>query len=151
MLQAKLVQGSTQYQKQLQSEIDGTMPLKQILLHGPDTVECFEEFSMQRVIGELQLNCPETYKLVQLIGSTERNAKEGVPDEELKGVMALCTILNTRSARMKGVQMISLMLVGNRQVYKCVDLAPKMYAHVHNNNIIVCTCTYYECYIPTCN
>ena len=90
MLQAKLVQGSAQYQKQLQSEIDGT-----VSLHGPDTVERFEEFSMQRVIGELQMNCPETYKLVQLIGSMERNAEEGVPNEELNSVMALCTILNT--------------------------------------------------------
>ena len=34
--------------------------------------------------------------------------------------------------------MISLMLVGratNRQVYKCVDLAPKMYVHVHTMNV----------------
>ena len=81
--------------------------------HGPDTVERFEQFSMSAVISELQSNCPELYKLVQQLGSTQRNARDGArPDEELKAVMALCTLLNARSARTKGLQlMVSLMLV----------------------------------------
>ena len=43
----------------------------------------------------------------------QRNARDGArPDEELKAVMALCTLLNARSARVKGLQlMVSLMLV----------------------------------------
>ena len=58
--------------------------------HGPDTVERFEQFSMSAVISELQSDCPELYKLVQQLGSTQRNARDGArPDEELKAVMAM--------------------------------------------------------------
>ena len=65
---------------------------------------------MSAVISELQSDCPELYKQ---LGSTQRNARDGArPDEELKAVMALCTLLNARSARTKGLQlMVSLMLV----------------------------------------
>ena len=58
-----------------------------------------------------------------------------LPDEELKGVMAVCTLLNTRPARMKGLQlMISLMLVARatgRQahVHTCIE-----YAHIYTNH-----------------
>ena len=74
---------------------------------------------MSAVISELQSNCPELYKQ---LGSTQRNARDGArPDEELKAVMALCTLLNARSARVKGLQlMVSVMLVARatgRQVY----------------------------------
>ena len=105
--------------------------------HGPDTVERFEQFSMSAVISELQSNCPELYKLVQQLGSTQRNARDGArPDEELKAVMALCTLLNARSARTKGLQlMVSLMLVARatgRQVgiYTCTIRYAYQYMHV---------------------
>ena len=101
--------------------------------HGPDTVERFEQFSMSAVISELQSDCPELYKL----GSTQRNARDGArPDEELKAVMALCTLLNARSARTKGLQlMVSLMLVARatgRQVgiYTCTIRYAYRYMHV---------------------
>ena len=49
--------------------------------------------------------------------------EDGIPGEELKGVMALCTLLNAKSVRVKGLQlMISLMLVARgagRQVSIC--------------------------------
>ena len=96
----------------------------EILLCGPDTVEHFEQFSMSPVISELQSSCPEVYKLVQQLGSTQRNARDGALSyEELKDVMAIWTLLSTRSARVKGLQlMVSLMVVARatgRQVYTC--------------------------------
>ena len=59
--------------------------------------------------------------------STQRNARDGArPDEELKAVIALCTLLNARSARVKGLQlMVSLMLVAratSRQVHMYIRL-----------------------------
>ena len=118
------VQSAAQYQQLLCSEVDSVVCSRQMLLHGPDTVERFEEFSMSAVITELQASCPPLYQLVQQLGCTPRNARDGcLPDEELKGVMAVCTLLNARSARVKGLQlMISLMLVARatgRQVYTC--------------------------------
>ena len=116
------VQSAAQYQQLLCSEVDSAVCSRQILLHGPDSVERFTEFSMSTVITELQASCPQLYQLVQQLGCTQRNARDGcLPDEELKGVMAVCTLLNARSVRVKGVQlMISLMLVARgtgRQVH----------------------------------
>ena len=95
----------------------------------------FWQFSMSAVVSELQSDCPELYKLVQQLGSTQRNARDGTrPDEELKAVMALCTLLNARSARTKDLQlMVSLMLVARatgRQVYTCTIRYAYRYKHV---------------------
>ena len=120
------VESAVDYQHKLNSEIDCAVSSHRILVHGPDTVQHFQDFSMSSVISELQATCPEVYSLVQQLGNTQRYPKDGaMPDEELKGVMAICTLLNARSAKVKGVQlMISLMLVARsagRQV------------HVHTN------------------
>ena len=77
---------------------------------------------MGGIIDELKTSCPEMYKLMQKLGNTHRNAVPGsVPDEELKCVMATCTLLNAHSARVNGLQlMMSLMLVARgigRQVH----------------------------------
>ena len=95
---------------------------------------------MSAVITELQASCPQLYQLVQQLGCTPRNARDGcLPDEELKGVMAVCTLLNARSARVKGLQlMISLMLVARatgRQVHvhtcRVRTRVHKSYMHTH--------------------
>ena len=89
------VQSVADYRVSLCAEIDDAVCSRQMLLHGPDTVEHFEQFSMSAVIAELQSSCPEVYKLVQQLGSTQRNARNGaLPDEELNGVMAICTLLS---------------------------------------------------------
>ena len=53
------IQSAAQYQQLLCSEVDSAVCSRQILLHGPDTVEHFAEFSKSAVITELQavLNC----------------------------------------------------------------------------------------------
>ena len=72
--------------------------LRRMLLHGPDTVERFAEFSMSAVITELPASCPQLYQLVQQLGCTLRNARDGcLPDEELKGVMAVCIYSSERT------------------------------------------------------
>ena len=94
------MQSAAQYQQLFCSEVDSAVCSRQMLLHGPNTVERFAEFSMSAVITELQA---QQYQLVQQLGCTPRNARDGrLPDEELKGVMAVCTLLNARSARVEG-------------------------------------------------
>ena len=93
-----------------------------MLFHGPDTVQRFGEFSMGGLIDELKSSCPELYRLMQELGRTQRNAvADSIPNKELKTVMAIYTLLNARSQRVKGLQlMMSLMLVARgigRQVY----------------------------------
>ena len=115
------------YKQTLFSEIDSAVLSRHLLVHGPDTIDRFNGFSMSSVITELESTCPEVYSVVQELGSTQRHATDGnIPDEELKGVMAVCTLLNARSARVKGLQlMISLMLVARasgKQVYTCMHV-----------------------------
>ena len=71
------VQSAAQYQQLLCSEVDSAVCSRQMLLHGPDTVERFAEFSMSAVITELQASCPQLYRLVQQLGCTQRNARGG--------------------------------------------------------------------------
>ena len=94
MLKEQLDQGSGAVVQLLRSEIDQAASLKQTVMHGPDTLEWFQEFSMGTVIEELKASCPNVYSLQKQLADTDRNAREGVlPGEELKVVMALCTLL----------------------------------------------------------
>ena len=115
------------------SEIDSAVLSRHLLLHGPDTID---GFSMSSVIAELKATCLEVYSLVPQL-STQRYATDSdVPDEELKGVMAVCTLLNARSARIKGLQlMISLMLVARAS-------GKQVYTWMHVYYVPRCTCIY---------
>ena len=59
---------------------------------------------MSAIIAEIQDTCPLVHELVQ---RTQRNARGNtLHGEELESVMVLCTLLNARSARIKGVQLM---------------------------------------------
>jgi len=80
---------------------------------GPDTLEHFHGFSIDRMIHELHEQVPDVYALFMQLGDVERNVSSGgTSAEELKAVSALCTVLNARCSRMKGMQLlISMMLI----------------------------------------
>lgn len=80
---------------------------------GPDTHEHFYGFSVDRMIHELREQIPDVYALFMQLGDVERNVSSGGTGvEELKAVSALCTLLNARCSRMKGMQLlISMMLI----------------------------------------
>ena len=131
------VQSAAQYQQLFCSEVDSAVCSRQMLLHGPDTIEHFAEFSMSAVITELQASGPQLYQLVQQLGCTPRNARDGrLPDEELKGVMAVCTLLNARSARVEGTAVNDQSDAGrkgNRQTgISCTYMYD--YAHIYTNH-----------------
>ncbi len=117
-----------QYRNRLQSEIDAVALSTLSVLHGPDTEAHFHGFTMEGVVQDLKATCPQVYALVQEIARTQRNVPDDssgdscmLPLAELKGVMSMCTLLNARSNRVKGIQLlVSLMLVAratNKQVY----------------------------------
>ena len=110
------------YKDHLRSEVDSA-----ILSRGvrPDSVHDFSSFSMDAVVQELQKTCPDLCHLLQQLGSTrknESNSKTSLTGEDLKVVMSACTLLNARSTRARGLQlMISLMLIA-RSTSKQVKL-----------------------------
>ena len=85
----------------------------------------------------VEASCPQLYQLVQQLGCTPRNARDGrLPDEELKGVMAVCTLLNARSARVEGTAVNDQSDAGrkgNRQTgISCTYMYD--YAHIYTNH-----------------
>ena len=89
--------------------------------NGPSCLDNFHKFDLDSIVTELQSLAPDLYKLYMTIGDVKRNAKdEEVTTEEIKAVTSLCSLLNARSARTKGLQLlISMMLVAratSRQV-----------------------------------
>ena len=93
------------------------------VVHGPDTPERFDTFSIDTVIAELQSNAPDLYQLVMTLAKTDRNRPsedDGINAEQCRAIMSMCSLLKARSVRVKGVQLlISLMLIAratHRQV-----------------------------------
>ena len=84
-----------------------------IITQGPDTLDNFYEFNMDSVVAELEKQTPELYQLFEMIGDTKRNADgDELSTEGIKAICSLCSLLNARSGRVKGLQlMISLMLI----------------------------------------
>ena len=80
---------------------------------GPDIREHFYGFSVDRMIHDICEQVPDVYALFMQLGDVEKNVSSGgTSAEELKAVSALCTVLNARCSRMKGMQLlISMMLI----------------------------------------
>ena len=75
-----------------------------ILIHGPDTVEGFESFSRDTVISEVKQCSPDLLSLFNRLGDVRRNVPDDCDDlaaEEIKALIALCTLLNAKSRKVK--------------------------------------------------
>ena len=96
---------------------------------GPDTYEHFEGFSVDGIIHELREQVPDIFSFFMQLADVERHVKLH-PDvtsvQERKAIIALCTILNARCGKVKGLQLlISMMLIARstgRQVCKTMHM-----------------------------
>ena len=110
--------------------MESLLPTKPIRLHSlvatsqpqaPDTCEHFCQYSLDAVIAEMKSLAPDLYHLFMQLGKTSRNVESHeTSTEQIEAVMSLCALLNARSMRVKGIQLLlSLMLMArstNRQV-----------------------------------
>ena len=97
----------------LNSQIRKLTSPSTLLSHGSDTPEQLEKFTLNAVIAELRVLAPDLLSLFCTLGETRRNANEeqGLMTEDIKALCSLCILLNARSMRVKGLQlMISMML-----------------------------------------
>lgn len=84
-----------------------------ILVHGPDTIERVNEYSLDAVMAEVQRHAPNLLQLLNNLGNRERGSSEGFNMKQMKTLSALCTLLNARSRKMSGFQLfVSTMLIG---------------------------------------
>ena len=85
------------------------------VIHGPDTPEHFQQFSIDSVI--------DVYKLFMELGNTDRNVPlhGGHDAEKVRAVTSVCTLLKARSVRVKGIQLlISFMLIARATSRKVI-------------------------------
>ena len=81
------------------------LPHTSLTACGPDSYEHFHGFSIDGVICELKEQLPDLYALVMQLADVKRNVE--VPNTvQVKAVSALCTLLNARSSRVKGMQLL---------------------------------------------
>ena len=116
---------------------------------GPDTYEHFCEFSINKVIKELQEQTPLIYAHFMQLGNIQRTTSDdemsGV--NKLKAVSALCTLLNARSNRVKGLQLLMSMMLIGRSVGKQVHVHSYIQREKDNlyNTCTVCIRHAYTC------
>ena len=89
--------------------------------HSPVTINQLQDLSTDAMIRKIS---PALYKFFQLVDNTSRNTSvdEGdLPVEETKALVSSCALMNARSHRFKGVQlllsMMSIARTTNKQVH----------------------------------
>ena len=100
-----------------------------LVAKGPSNLQRLESFSMEAILSELQSLAPDVLNLFTTLGNTRRNVADdiqGVVPNDIKALVSICTLLNCRSQRSKGLQLfLSLMLVArgvNKQVRRLYSL-----------------------------
>lgn len=92
-----------------------------LVMTGP-TLDNFSSFNLDAIVSDVKRTMPILYSFINEIGDTHRNLRNEVtmPIEELKALMCQILLLNARSNRANGMQMlIGMMLIG-RSTHKQV-------------------------------
>lgn len=102
-------------------QADEIIQHKSAVTQGPTSLEAFHRIDLESIITELRTRAPDLYQLFMTLGDTKRNQEaDEITTEDIKAISAMCSTLNARSARMKGLQLlIGMMLVArgtSRQV-----------------------------------
>ena len=88
------------------------------VFHGPDTVEHFNNFSIDSIVSELQTKAPDVVDLFQMLSKCGQTEDEKL--DQLRTITSLCTLLKGRSICVVGVQLLlTFMLIAratNKQV-----------------------------------
>lgn len=102
-------------------QADEIIQHRTVVTQGPVSLEAFHHLDLDSIVTELRTYAPDLYHLCMAIGNTKRNQqKDEVTTEEIKVISSMCSLLNARSARVKGLQLLmGMMLVArgtSRQV-----------------------------------
>ena len=110
----------------LSQQLDSLIHCGTHVMDGPDTPSHFEAFSLTLVMDEIESFAPEVFHLFMNLGNSGRYGQTQITNVKEKVAMSLCTLLNSRTNRAKGVQlMISLMLIA-RATSKQVGTTEKL-------------------------
>ena len=116
---------------------------KSAVSQGPNSLSTFYELDFDSIVSELKSRAPDLYHFYMALGDTSRNqVKDEVTTEEVKAVASMCSLLNARSARMKGLQLlVSMMLVAratSKQVLSVIYVGKIMTTLIINYRPLLC-------------
>ena len=98
---------------EIQHQLERLISSDSIIMHGPDTLERLQSFTIDSVLAELHTYAPDLLQLFETLGQTSRNIHgDDLAVEQIKGLVSICTLLNARTQRAKGLQLlIGIMLI----------------------------------------
>ena len=98
----------------IQHQVEQLVSSDSIIMHSPDTLVHLEYFIIDSVLAELHRCAPDILQLFETLGKTSRSIHDDVAVEQIKGLVSICTLLNTRTQRTKGLQLlIDIMLISH--------------------------------------
>ena len=75
--------------------------------HGPDTVDHFNSFTIDRVISELNTHAPDVFRLFNLIGNVDHHEDaNNTKIAQLQSISSLLNLFECRSVKVLGVQLL---------------------------------------------
>ena len=78
--------------------------------HGPDSVDHFDDFCVERMIEEVKQQAPDVLRLLSMLGRAPLTDAPGVKGMET--VSALCALAKGRPEKVLGIQLlVGLMLI----------------------------------------
>ena len=119
----------------LAKQADGLVQQSCLTVCGPNTYTNFQSFSIDGVIRELREQVPDIHELFMQLGDVHRNLDRNdttTSAEEMKAVNSLCTLLNARCSRVKGIQLLlSMMLIARSTTKQVNTYICNIHVHVY--------------------
>ena len=97
----------------LDSQLQKLVHPGSLIFHGPENLEWFEQFSLDAVMAEVRSLAPDLLRLFNTLGETRRNttdAVNGLSTEEIKVLVSISTLANSRSRKAKGLQLSTMLI-----------------------------------------
>lgn len=129
-LEAKVQELKSTSPPHLITKMDTLSP-RCLAVSGPDSYEHFCEFTLERMVHELQEMVPDLYSFFMKLGDVSRRIDlDGASQEHtirgVKALSSLCTLLNARSNRVNGLQLLlSMMLIARSTNKQVISLSLK--------------------------
>ena len=105
-----------QYPRSLVSQVDHLVSPSHAVYHGPNTIDNFEHFSIDKITKEFEQYAPDVFKLLTEIG----DSTEG--DVDVKVVTAMTVLVKLHSRKALGLQLLTSFMLLSRGTSRQVCL-----------------------------
>lgn len=115
------VRSAANLSETLESQVQQLLHPSRAVYHGPDMLEHFDSFSIDKIITEIRTYAPDLLRLLSVIGKADRHEDPEVSRvAQLQALSSLTTLLKCRSVRVLGVQLLLAFMLIARATSKQV-------------------------------